>query len=279
MPGITGEVIVDETGHMAKVDRLVGQALINATLEVRTGLHIGAGKDTIEIGGIDSPVVKTPSGDPYVPGSSIKGKLRFLMEWAFGKVRADGKTWGWTADNCSDPGDPVLRIFGTSAKREDWSAGPTRLLVRDALPLASWRDQMLEQGRELTEAKTEVTIDRIAGKALDGVGARQTERVPPGALFEFEAAFRVYSFGGDGGARDLECLAWMVQGIGLLEQDALGGSGSRGYGRVGFGSITIKGPGGTATIGDNQRRGIAFDPTRPNPELLSEIRSIFVPGS
>ncbi|SEG04649.1 type III-A CRISPR-associated RAMP protein Csm3 [Jhaorihella thermophila] len=162
------------------VDAYIGQALVTGTLVVDTGLHIGAGKDEIEIGGIDNPVVKTPQGDPYVPGSSIKGKMRFLMEWAFGKVRAngDGKVWGWSDEDVA-PGDPILRIFGTAAKKDAWLEGPTRLLVRDAMLDTAWREQALSAGRELTEIKTEVTIDRIAGKALDGVGARQTERVPP----------------------------------------------------------------------------------------------------
>ncbi len=71
----------------------LGQVILTARLEVLTGLHIGAGKDVISIGGIDSPVVKTPDGKPYVPGSSLKGKLRFLLEWAFGKI--DGKRLVW----------------------------------------------------------------------------------------------------------------------------------------------------------------------------------------
>ncbi|MFC6687722.1 type III-A CRISPR-associated RAMP protein Csm3 [Jhaorihella thermophila] len=151
------------------VDAYIGQALVTGTLVVDTGLHIGAGKDEIEIGGIDNPVVKTPQGDPYVPGSSIKGKMRFLMEWAFGKVRAngDGKVWGWSDEDVA-PGDPILRIFGTAAKKDAWLEGPTRLLVRDAMLDTAWREQALSAGRELTEIKTEVTIDRIAGKALDG---------------------------------------------------------------------------------------------------------------
>ncbi|MFC3118254.1 type III-A CRISPR-associated RAMP protein Csm3 [Jhaorihella thermophila] len=107
------------------VDAYIGQALVTGTLVVDTGLHIGAGKDEIEIGGIDNPVVKTPQGDPYVPGSSIKGKMRFLMEWAFGKVRAngDGKVWGWSDEDVA-PGDPILRIFGTAAKKRTpgWKA-------------------------------------------------------------------------------------------------------------------------------------------------------------
>lgn len=262
-------------GSTRTVDAYLGQAVLTAALEVETGLHVGAGQDEIQIGGIDNPVVKTPQGDPYVPGSSIKGKLRFLMEWAFGKVRAngDGKVWGWTSEDVS-PRDPILRIFGTAAKKEAWLEGPTRLLVRDAMLDEDWREKALSAGRELTEVKTEVTIDRIAGKALDGVGARQTERVPPGARFSFEAAFRVFSVGGDQGADDLKCLAWVIQGLDLLEQDALGGSGSRGYGRVRFADLTLVGPAGSEKL-DNVRKGHSFSKDEPHPEILGAVRRAF----
>lgn len=253
--------------------RQIGRASLHATLVVKTGLHIGAGKEEIEIGGIDNPVVKSPQGDPYVPGSSIKGKLRFLMEWAFGKVRGDGRVWGWTADDIQ-PGDPILRIFGTAAKKEAWSEGPTRLLVRDAMPDELWRKVSLDAGRELTEVKTEVSIDRIAGKAQHGVGARQTERVPPGARFGFEAAYRVYELDGDGGHGDLKGLAWVIQGLDLLEQDALGGSGSRGYGQVAFEGLELAGPVETVAL-DNIRKGHPFSAEEPATEILEAVKRAF----
>lgn len=245
----------------------VGQATLNADLVTISGLHIGAGKDAIEIGGIDSPVVKTPERKPYVPGSSLKGKLRFLLEWAFGKVHRDGKPW-----TGPDEKDPILRIFGTAAKREAWDGGPTRLLMRDSMLEDGWVDQMKQCGQEMTEEKTEVTIDRVAGKALDKVGARRIERVPPGARFRFEASFRIYETGGDRGARDLECLAWLIQGLDLLEQDALGGSGSRGYGRVRFEELRIEFRGGESQSLDNRFRGHPFSRDEPPAEILSALK-------
>lgn len=252
---------------------LVGRARLTATLRVLSGLHIGAGKDTIEIGGIDNPVVKTPDGDPYVPGSSIKGKLRFLLEWAFGRIDPNGQPWGMNAGTTFEPTDPILRIFGTPAKREQWAAGPTRLILRDAMPERTWRDATLEKGQLLTEAKTEVMIDRIAGKAHDRVGPRQTERVPQGAAFEFEAVFRVYSVSGDGGEIDRHCLAWVVQGLDLLEQDALGGSGSRGYGRVRFENLTLAAR--TTVQLDNVFRDLPFSRSAPPKPILEQIEAAF----
>ncbi len=252
-------------GSRSQVSGL-GQATLSASLEVLSGLHIGAGKDAIKIGGIDSPVVKTPDGKPYVPGSSLKGKLRFLLEWAFGKILDDGRPWG-TEEGELDPGDPVLRIFGTPASKESWKSGPTRLLMRDAMPDERWTNDTVD----LTEEKTEISIDRIAGKARDG-GLRRTERVPPGARFKFRAAFRMYDIGGDHGARDLECLGWLVQGLDLLEQDALGGSGSRGYGRVRFADLMLKFPGSREISLDNCFRGHAFSREAPPRDILDVLK-------
>lgn len=232
---------------MASVHKLIGVARIEGRMTAVTGLHIGAGKDTVDIGGIDLPVIRHPhSREPYVPGSSLKGKLRFMLEWAFGKVRDDGRAWGFNAMGGGqrlNSQDPILRIFGSSIPRRDWEdakqtdPGPTRLVVRDAFLDPVWVKTVEDRGLQLTEEKMEVSIDRIAGKALDG-GLRRTERVVAGAVFNIEMSFRLFDTG-DGGKRDGECLNWLIAGLGLLEQDALGGSGSRGYGRVSFEGLKV----------------------------------------
>jgi len=61
-----------------------GKLLIEGDLICETGLHIGAGKGTLEIGGADNPVVKDAFGRPYVPGSSLRGRIRSLLETALG---------------------------------------------------------------------------------------------------------------------------------------------------------------------------------------------------
>ncbi len=249
---------------------LIGRARIEGRLELLSGLHIGAGKETIEIGGIDNAVIKHPhTGEPYIPGSSLKGKLRFLLEWAFGKLREDGHVWGFNDASGQSfvPDDPVLRIFGTPAKREQWRGGPTRLVVRDAPLARDWLAETLGRGLPLTEEKTEVLIDRIAGKAHDRVGPRQTERVPAGAVFDLAMVFRLYDTG-DGGARDKQCLNWLLQGLDFLEQDALGGSGSRGYGRVRFHHLTVAFEAQEPVRIDNSFRGHAFNSTNP-PAIVS----------
>lgn len=240
--------------------KLVKSLTITGQIEVLTGLHIGAGKDAIEIGGIDSPVVKNPhTSEPYIPGSSIKGKMRCLMEWATGKVERDGKTWegGGETDEAKLAGDPVLRIFGTTLK--SWKGGPTRLAVRDAYLNKDWRDGIVERGLSFTEEKFENNIDRIQGKA--GVGIRKTERVPAGALFEMQMVYRIFDMG-DGGKTDEANLAELYKIMRLLEHDALGGSGSRGYGRIKFNHLQLDGK-------DVQTDFEAVDPT----ELISSARA------
>lgn len=219
--------------------RLVSTKILTGRIRVLTGLHIGAGKDAIEIGGIDSPVVKNPyTQEPYIPGSSLKGKLRCLMEWATDRVESNGGTWegGGQKDAKRLAEDPVLRIFGTTNKQ--WEAGPTRLLVRDCSLNEDWRDGLIEQGLPFTEEKFENNIDRIQGKA--GVGIRKTERVPAGALFDLMVVYRVFDTG-DGGKKDEEYFGRFLETMRLLEHDALGGSGSRGYGRIRFEDLELDG--------------------------------------
>jgi CRISPR-associated protein Csm3 len=240
---------------------------VTGHIKLVSGLHIGAGKDTVEIGGVDNPVIKHPhSGEPYIPGSSIKGKLRSLLERGFGKLRQDGLPWGANDKNENahfDPADPVLRIFGNALK--EWCAGPTRLVLRDAPLATDWRDTVLADGLPLTEEKTEVLINRIAGRAHSNVGPRQTERVPAGATFEFAMTFRIFDINDDGGARDVACFNWLLQALDLLEQDALGGSGSRGYGCIEFENLALT-PLGGAQIPLNNFRKHKF--SRENPPKI-----------
>ena len=61
--------------------RLMGKIVWKVTIETKTGLHIGASGSIYELGAPDLPVIKTgPEGVPYIPGSSLKGKLRSLLE-------------------------------------------------------------------------------------------------------------------------------------------------------------------------------------------------------
>lgn len=195
------------------MERIIKKIKLTSTLTVLTGLHIGGSKDSVEIGGIDNPVIKmaTRKDQPYIPGSSLKGKMRCLLEQVNGAVKT-----GRSAK--------VNSLFGYSSDNQ-----PSRLIVRDAY-LTESSVTMLNACQSLdmpyTENKYENTIDRIKGVAEH---PRQTERVPAGTEFAIEMIINIWE---DDKEEDL--LDLLAQGVSLIENDYLGGSGSRGYGQVKF---------------------------------------------
>ena len=211
---------------------------LTGTIKVETGLHIGGGDDTMKIGGIDNQVVKDPNtGEPYIPGSSLKGKMRSLLEWSMGVV---GITEGepltskhledakFLSDEDREKAKNLLKLFGDRAGK----SGITRISVGDCTLTDECREKAQKKELALSEAKYENVIDRRTGTAKH---PRQTERVPAGVEFDFD--IRVKVLDGD----DEEKLKSLVeQGLELVESDYLGGNGSRGYGRVKFLNRTWK---------------------------------------
>lgn len=213
---------------------------ITATLEVVTGLHIGAGKDSLEIGGLDQPIIKHPlTHEPYIPGSSIKGKMRSLLEVGRFAARST-ETLAWVTGQakgcngmgkpcaCAIKGCPACTIFGTSAAEKGPELGPTRLIVRDAQLNSEWRERFQNSQLQM-EVKYENTIDRVKGTAEH---PRPLERIPSGVCFDFNLSFKVYD--GD----DPKLLDEVFYGLRLLELDALGGNSSRGCGQIRFKNLS-----------------------------------------
>lgn len=202
--------------------QLVKKVKINTSITLITGLHIGGNSENVEIGGIDDPVIKLASkGDvPYIPGSSLKGKMRCLLEQAAGapKVGLDAK---------------VNNLFGiTESKANNTTNQPSKIIVRDAMLSDDSKKMLLDCDNldmPYTENKFENVIDRVKGIAQH---PRQTERVPAGA--EFNAEFVINIWDDD---KEEELMALFEKGIRLLENDYLGGSGSRGYGQIKFGEM------------------------------------------
>lgn len=214
----------------------LGNVVLAGELKCKTGLHIGQ-EGAIEIGGIDNPVIKNPvSGFPYVPGSSVKGKMRSLLEWDKGLVEDNGNPHfheGEDAIHC-----PVCRVFGTPAE-VDAKTGPTRLTVRDAPPTKKTVETLwdnMDAELPYTEVKSENYINRITSEA----DPRDMERIPRGSVFEYELIYGVYDLG-DGGTTDVENLTAVQRAMALLEDSSLGGSGSRGYGKIRFKRIDEEG--------------------------------------
>ncbi len=201
---------------------------IKGKIELLSGLHIGMGNQEIHIGGIDNPVIKHPiTNEPYIPGSSLKGKMRTLLEYKLGKVRNDGKPWS-VNDETKVKDDPICRIFGSGDPK--YPAGPTRLIVRDSYLTGEYKRRIDDPNDELNvydilEGKWENSIDRTKGIALN---PRQTERVIAGIEFTLDLVYRVFD------QQDEDNFKYVLQALELIEKDALGGSGSRGYGKVKF---------------------------------------------
>ncbi len=206
---------------------------IKGKIILKSGLHIGAGDTEMHIGGTDNPVVKHPhTGHPYIPGSSIKGKVRSLLEMESGlMVKTAGKPLqakdlngleGVKREKCKN----ILKLFGASGADSEEIAelGPTRVSFSDCPLNANWLTKTREDRLSLTEVKSENSINRIKGTAEN---PRFTERVPAGAEFDFTVCLKML------GQED-QLLDYLMGGLKLLQMDFLGGSGSRGYGRIDF---------------------------------------------
>jgi len=209
---------------------------ISGTMTLKTGLHIGCGDLEMRIGGTDSPVVKHPyTLEPYIPGSSLKGKVRALLEMQSGlMLHSKGAPLSDKAiQNCHEPdkqerGKKIMKLFGTAGSSDDENKeyGPTRVSFGDCPVSEKWKTEEKDQQWPLTEIKAENTIDRIKGTAAH---PRFIERVPSGVQFDF--SIRLKQFDSD---QDLNLRELLLKGLKLLSLDALGGSGSRGYGQVNF---------------------------------------------
>ena len=263
--------------------KLLGKVIISGKLECLTGLHVGASKENMEIGAIDSPVVRDPiTREPYIPGSSLKGKLRAMLEKAnplllsdrdggSGIKRHECDTWNIEnkdtltgAINC-----PVCRIFGSTGKGEKGKNFPARLIVRD-LNLTNYsRDKLadIDTGLQYTEWKFENAIDRVTSAA----NPRQIERVPRGAEFDFELIYNV-----EEPQQMIEDLKNLRLAIKLVEMDALGGHGSRGYGKVKFNIVKIE---GKTVVGYKDETITSTSKVITSLEQLSGLESLFNPAT
>lgn len=193
--------------------KLIKKVIYTGKIILKTGLHIGGTNANLNIGGPDKFVVRNPINNiPYIPGSSLKGKMRALVEIANGET------------NGGKPSNKITTkagaLFGVSGDND--SSHPSRLIVRDA-ELDIHACDFSNTDLPYTESKTEVCIDRITAKA----NPRTFERVPAGAQFKLNMVLNIFA---DEDEKELK--ETLNQAIKLLEDDYLGGHGSRGYGQV-----------------------------------------------
>lgn len=234
------------SSHTAQTTlKLIGKLILDGEITCQTGLHIGAGKGSLDIGGADNPVVRDAYGVPYIPGSSLRGRLRSLLEQSSGAAApaelvylSKRKGQEVRIHQSDRPDDEICLLFGRNPGRMervqgeaiDGGATPARLTVYDApLEASSITAQMRENlDDELTEIKNETAIDRISAQS----SPRTLERVPAGAKFKIRMIVDVLC------EEDKALAARIAEALRLLEDDALGGGGSRGSGRVAIGNLS-----------------------------------------
>lgn len=257
---------------------LLGKFRLTSTLKVETGLHIGGGGESLDIGGLDKPIIRDPLTQyPYLPGSSIKGKLRSILERLLENKplnRSGGSgTYRYESDDLEDGFTEIdghfirfegartcqlSRLFGSTGGSNCWIKtsvaeaqglsennspkrtiddesytkikgrnAPARLIVRDCHLVDESAEKLrkIDTGLYMTEWKFENGIDRITAAA----NPRQVERVPAGSEFKFELVYTV-----EDENQAVEDLQNLAIALAILEDDALGGHGSRGYGKVSF---------------------------------------------
>ena len=203
---------------------------LKGNIELLTGLHIGGGDDTMKIGGIDKEVVKIYDKElkrevPYIPGSSLKGKMRSLLEISNRLVMNDGGVFSSKNIEAVDNKEKainIIKIFGDANTQKPY--GITRAVFYDVYLSKDTKEAFKNEEIELKEAKYENSIDRLRGTASN---PRQIERVPAGVEFEFEIKLKVFDEDDEEGLKKV-----IEEGLEIVENDYLGGSGSRGYGRV-----------------------------------------------
>jgi len=220
---------------MNKKIKLKNKYLIIGQIKTLTGLRIGGSETGISIGKNDNPILKHPvTKHPYIPGSSLKGKIRSLIELRDGTIGGP-QGGGVMHGPCQDPNTISAKLFGTANGKE--SQRPSRLIVRDAILSAESIN-----GKIYTEVKTEVVIDRITAKA----NPRPLERVPSNIYFDFQMILNEFEElvenaedeenrsedSGNKSRNEKNYMEDLLNGLLLLQDDYLGGHGSRGSGQV-----------------------------------------------
>jgi CRISPR-associated protein Csm3 len=201
-------------------EKLSERLIIKGEIITQTPLHIGSGKKDTGISEV-TPVITDLSGQPYIPGSSIKGKVRSEAERIARQNNLGACNPPHVEDMCGtlkrSPGEFCIccKIFGTAASSKGVSVA-SKVKFRDSYPIE----------------KSETVLLTRAGIALD----RSTGSVSRGAVFQNEAVSAGIRF-----SLEMVCDNMEEKEMNLLraalksvQESALGGFSSRGYGKVKF---------------------------------------------
>lgn len=224
--------------------QLQGKIFLKGSIKAVTGLHIGGSSGELDIGGNENPVIRNQLNRlPYIPGSSLRGKLRSLLDRHLGNfLVSQGSIQVHECRKSDDYADcPVCQVFGVTPQHLKKDTMPTRLLIRDTYLSLKSQAYLREADTDtdFTEIKTEVTIDRITSAS----NPRPLERVPAEATFDpMVLVYGIYTrdtYSAEQITTECKRFDTVLKGMELLEDDYLGGSGSRGSGQVAFENLTM----------------------------------------
>jgi CRISPR-associated protein Csm3 len=208
------------TTDAVKIVQLQGRLFLTFTITSVTGLHIGGSPGVLSIGNVDNPVIRDPlTRQPYIPGSSLRGKMRSQMEKQYGRPQNNrvGQVDSYLRDSQSQTAH--VQDFGIPGEKKH--SETSRLIVRDAR-LTDESVAKLDAARTdlpYTEVKWEAAIDRVTSAATP----RQQERVPAGAAFTGRAGVPLYSFTRGRDLSELMLFNNVLEGLELVQEDYLGG--------------------------------------------------------
>jgi CRISPR-associated protein Csm3 len=223
---------------------------INGTIRCESGVRVGGSRDELEIGGIDNPVLREgPTHQPYLPGSSIKGRMRSLLERYYNVPlggRDRNEPHGCTEDSCL-----FCKVFGPH-KQTIHRHGPSRLIVRDAYLSSASNEAFQADEKRIIDVRTENMVNRLSNTAQN---PRPVERVARGTLFDLALTLRMMD-----GDPEPKIKRMVRRGLLLLAMDGIGSGISRGHGQI---SISIETP---QEWGNLPGDGMPEDGSRPEQE-------------
>ena len=205
---------------MNNMKTILDKIVIKAELKLLTGMHIGKSSDFAPIGAVDSVVITDPlTKQPIIPGSTLKGKLRTMLA----KLDTDTQV----LRKHEEDNEIIKRLFGSSKPE----IVESRLQFYDIF--LSNADELKNKETDLayTEIKFENTINRTTAVA----NPRQLERVPAGAKFDFKLVYNC-----EDEIELEEDIDNLVKALKMIQLDYIGGSGTRGYGKIAFSNFTVE---------------------------------------
>ena len=205
---------------LVKMIRLSGKAT------AKSGISVGGDKTTLGPGGVDNPVIKNPmTYVPYIPGSSLKGRMRAIFESMTTVYNDKGEVTTTDPCGCGKKDCLICTMFGAH-KNTKAACGPARLIFKDMV-----LEKPYAENPNIVENKQETAINRRTGTANGGT-LRPRERVVEGAVFDYEIMVKVYE-----GDNVNKIIDEVKRGLRLIELNGIGAKTSCGYGQIEFGDM------------------------------------------